>query len=73
MFLEHFVIYCVSRHYIGDGGIVVSMDAFQAVDPGSIPGHRIGSFVFDHLKYVYLQVPILPRLLLFIKITSRKK
>ena len=25
----------------GDGGIVVSMVAFQAVDPGSIPGHRI--------------------------------
>ena len=25
---------------VGDGGIVVSMVAFQAVDPGSIPGHR---------------------------------
>ena len=24
----------------GDGGIVVSIAAFQAVDPGSIPGHR---------------------------------
>ncbi|EFX60951.1 hypothetical protein DAPPUDRAFT_274929 [Daphnia pulex] len=24
----------------GDGGIEVSMVAFQAVDPGSIPGHR---------------------------------
>lgn len=23
-----------------DGGIVVSIAAFQAVDPGSIPGHR---------------------------------
>ena len=29
--------YCI----IGDGGIVVSMVAFQAVDPGSIPGHRM--------------------------------
>ena len=24
-----------------DGGIMVSIAAFQAVDPGSIPGHRI--------------------------------
>ncbi|KAF2350636.1 hypothetical protein FHG87_018609, partial [Trinorchestia longiramus] len=27
-----------------DGGIVVSIAAFQAVDPGSIPGHRNVSF-----------------------------
>ena len=27
-----------------DGGIVVSIAAFQAVDPGSIPGHRICAF-----------------------------
>ena len=26
--------------FSGDGGIVVSIAAFQAVDPGSIPGHR---------------------------------
>ena len=25
---------------VSDGGIEVSMVAFQAVDPGSIPGHR---------------------------------
>ena len=25
---------------IGDGSIVVSIVAFQAIDPGSIPGHR---------------------------------
>ena len=23
------------------GGVMVSIDAFQALDPGSIPGHRI--------------------------------
>ena len=27
-----------------DGGIEVSMVAFQAVDPGSIPGHRKSLF-----------------------------
>ena len=27
-----------------DGGIVVSIAAFQAVDPGSIPGHRRHQF-----------------------------
>ena len=26
---------------------MVSMVAFQAVDPGSIPGHRIGLLMFD--------------------------
>ena len=25
---------------ISDGGVMVSIVAFQAVDPGSIPGHR---------------------------------
>ena len=34
----------------GDGGIVVSIAAFQAVDPGSIPGHR--SFLFAYLHAV---------------------
>ena len=32
------------------GGVMVSIDAFQALDPGSIPGHRtlffISSFSF---------------------------
>ena len=27
---------CMAR----DGGVMVSIVAFQAVDPGSIPGHR---------------------------------
>ena len=27
------------------GGIVVSIAAFQAVDPGSIPGHRMLNFL----------------------------
>ena len=29
---------------VSDVGIVVSIAAFQAVDPGSIPGHRSVSF-----------------------------
>ena len=29
-----------------DVGIVVSIAAFQAVDPGSIPGHRNATFLF---------------------------
>ena len=29
-----------------DGGIVVSIAAFQAVDPGSIPGHRRAAGLF---------------------------
>ena len=34
-----------------DVGIVVSIAAFQAVDPGSIPGHRISYSQFiDHAK-----------------------
>ena len=31
----------MDRKSLSDGGIVVSIAAFQAVDPGSIPGHRI--------------------------------
>ena len=27
--------------HMSDGGVMVSIVAFQAVDPGSIPGHRI--------------------------------
>ena len=30
----------------GDGGIVVSIVAFQAIDPGSIPGHRKTTFFY---------------------------
>ena len=40
MLLAHFFVYCVSRHFVDDGGILVSMVGFKAVDPGSIPGHR---------------------------------
>ena len=32
------------------GGVMVSIDAFQALDPGSIPGHRkFFSFLFLNL------------------------
>ena len=35
------------------GGIVVSIAAFQAVDPGSIPGRRIvSSFIFVYFFYI---------------------
>ena len=38
-------IVCIPfSHAPRDGGIMVSMVAFQAVDPGSIPGHR--NFVY---------------------------
>jgi hypothetical protein len=33
-----------------DGGIEVSMVAFQAVDPGSIPGHRSVEFWLSVIK-----------------------
>ena len=36
---------------LSDGGIMVSMVAFQAVDPGSIPGHRI---LFLNVKRIIL-------------------
>ena len=29
---------------VGEGGVTVSMDAFQAFDPGSTPGPRIANF-----------------------------
>ncbi len=41
--LKRFVFYPVSRSV---GGIMVSIAAFQAVDPGSIPGHRITFTIF---------------------------
>jgi hypothetical protein len=34
------VVFQYPRQRFSDGGIEVSMVAFQAVDPGSIPGHR---------------------------------
>ena len=36
------------------GGIVVSIAAFQAVDPGSIPGRRISRFWFQYRKNLAL-------------------
>lgn len=38
---------------LGDAGIVVNIAAFQAVDPGSIPGHRsVGSvLIFRVLSF----------------------
>ena len=35
------------------GGVMVSIDAFQALDPGSIPGHRI-FFLYDFIFYAVL-------------------
>ena len=46
------VIYnCDSERYCGPsvGGVMVSIDAFQALDPGSIPGHR-NSFPKDFIE-----------------------
>ena len=38
---EDICCYFVMGEIRSDGGIMVSIAAFQAVDPGSIPGHRI--------------------------------
>ena len=38
---EHIMIHRRARASRSVGGIVVSIAAFQAVDPGSIPGRRI--------------------------------
>ena len=37
---------------ISVGGVMVSIDAFQALDPGSIPGHRI-SFSPHHFEPLF--------------------
>ena len=34
-----------------DGGVMVSIVAFQAVDPGSIPGHRTKHLFFEKFFY----------------------
>ncbi len=41
-----------SYHYRCVGGIVVSIAAFQAVDPGSIPGQRkdVFHFLFNEVQ-----------------------
>ena len=38
-------ITCDTQYFIGVGGVKVSMVAFQAIDPGSIPGRRM--ILFD--------------------------
>ncbi|RLU23429.1 hypothetical protein DMN91_003633 [Ooceraea biroi] len=40
---------CIS---ICDGGVMVSIVAFQAVDPGSIPGHRRNFFVTCNCNFM---------------------
>ena len=40
--------------YDSDGGIMVSIAAFQAVDPGSIPGRRIFFFTRNNLNPIWL-------------------
>ena len=42
--------FLVTSVFQSDGGIVVSMVAFQAVDPGSIPGHRTFKFSLGPLR-----------------------
>ena len=41
-----------------DGGIMVSIAAFQAVDPGSIPGHRKEIFFFFLQSIYYFHLPL---------------
>ena len=43
-----FVEWRYSASYASVGGVMVSIDAFQALDPGSIPGHRT---LFPILKF----------------------
>jgi hypothetical protein len=38
---------------------VVSMVAFQAVDPGSIPGHRIGSMISKQVFVFPIKLPLI--------------
>jgi hypothetical protein len=65
-FMKVYVLIESVNHYgqESDGGIMVSIAAFQAVDPGSIPGHRIVfSFVYNcfhlskFLRNKFLQFP----------------
>ena len=47
---EIFIFYRIGKSV---GGVMVSMVAFQAVDPGSIPGRRtfFGNFFFDRTTH----------------------
>jgi hypothetical protein len=38
---------------------MVSIAAFQAVDPGSIPGHRIIFCSKKHFQFIYITVELL--------------
>ena len=45
---RYFIFKLISRTVaLSVGGVMVSIDAFQALDPGSIPGHR--TFFPDYL------------------------
>ena len=59
---EHIMIHRKARASRSVGGIVVSIAAFQAVDPGSIPGRRINfcvlvsqPFLKFHIWVYYVQ------------------
>jgi hypothetical protein len=51
--IERFV-FCLTIRSVG--GIMVSIAAFQAVDPGSIPGHRIIFTIFLFLLKLIFNV-----------------
>jgi hypothetical protein len=46
-------------YYVGVGGIMVSIAAFQAVNAGSIPGHRIFELFFEKKESLAKQFYIL--------------
>ena len=43
------------------GGVMVSIDAFQALDPGSIPGHRTLLFLFAVISSLILNQKLVIR------------
>ncbi len=51
--LLHFTLLFVFITYISVGGVKISMVAFQAVDPGSIPGQRTHFFKLE-LKTLFV-------------------
>ena len=66
------------RKRFSDGGIEVSMVAFQAVDPGSIPGHRkikiLIQFGLVFLKKKQSSLPgIEPGIFCFPSLTDRRQ
>ena len=64
MQLQYFSDIPNKQHSYCDGGVMVSIVAFQAIDPGSIPGHRRVYFfillIFIFLfKYIISSFPLL--------------